>query len=132
MRWQHGQEENIVEVLATSGLLFAILPTELRESALMQLSLADGTSFASYERKWYTDGVDLTNFEEQSTQYPIKFSLKVDSAALARWNQTLSPQTIAIAVAGLGFGILAARGMFRNTAILDELDAALSSGQIQP
>ncbi|WP_349435625.1 EAL domain-containing protein [Pararhizobium sp. A13] len=135
VRWQYGQEENIVEVLATSGLLFAILPTELRESALMQLTLADGTSFASYspERKWYTDGVELTNFEEQSTQYPIKFSLKVDSSALARWNQALSPQTIAIAVAfGLGFGILAARGMFRNTSILDELDAALSSGQIQP
>lgn len=135
VRWQYGENENIVEVLATSGLLFAILPAELRDSALMQLTLADGTSFASYspQKKWLTDGTKLTRFDEKSTQYPIALSLKVDSAVLARWNQALSPQLIAIAVVfGLGFGFLAARGMFRNTSILDELDAALSGGQIQP
>ncbi|MBP1858898.1 EAL domain-containing protein [Rhizobium herbae] len=135
VRWQYGENENIVEVLATSGLLFAILPAELRDSALIQLTLADGTSFASYspQKKWLTDGTKLTMFEEKSTQYPIAFSLKVDQAALARWNQALSPQTIAITLAfGLGFGILAARGMFRNTSILDELDTALSGGRIQP
>ncbi|MCV9967553.1 EAL domain-containing protein [Pararhizobium sp. BT-229] len=135
VRWQYGPDATVTEVLATSGLLFEILPVELRDSALMHLTLQDGTSFASYSpaRKWYTDGVELINFEEKSTRYPVNFSLRVDAAALAHWNKALSPQTIAIAVAfGLGFGILAARGMTRNTSILDELDAALSSGQIQP
>lgn len=135
VRWQYGQDENIVEVLATGGLLFGILPQELRESALMQLTLEDGSSFATYrpERKWSTEGVDLVTFNETSARYPISLSLKVDATVLARWNQTLSPQMITIAaVFGLGFGFLAARGMMRNTSILGDLDRALSSGQIQP
>ncbi len=135
IRWQFSEEGNIVEVLATSGLLFEILPAELRDSALIHLTLQDGTSFASYspQKKWYTDGISLVNFDQKSERYPIMLSLKVDAAALAQWNQTLSPQMIAIAVAfSLAFGFLAARGMMRNTTILDELDHALSSGQIQP
>jgi sensor c-di-GMP phosphodiesterase-like protein len=135
VRWQYGQDENIVEVLATGGLLFGILPQELRESALMQLTLEDGSSFATYrpERKWSTEGVDLVTFNETSARYPISLSLKVDATVFARWNQTLSPQMITIAaVFGLGFGFLAARGMMRNTSILGDLDRALSSGQIQP
>ena len=135
VRWQYGQDENIVEVLATGGLLFGILPQELRESALMQLTLEDGSSFATYrpERKWSTEGVDLVTFNETSARYPISLSLKVDATVLSRWNQTLSPQMITIAaVFGLGFGFLAARGMMRNTSILGDLDRALSSGQIQP
>ncbi|MDW5314962.1 EAL domain-containing protein [Rhizobium sp. PL01] len=135
VRWQYGQDENLVEVLATGGLLFAILPDHLRDSALMQLTLSDGSSFASYhpERKWVAEDNNLVNFEENSTRYPIKFSLQVDAATLATWNHALSPQLIAIAAAlGLGFGFLAARGMMRNTSILDELDSALTSGQIQP
>ncbi len=135
VRWQYGENENIVDVLATGGLLFAILPEELRDSALMQLTLADGTAFASYspQAKWFTDGTKLISFDEKSARYPIKFSLKVDAAALAQWNQALSPQTIGLALAfGLAFGVLAARGMIRNTSILDDLDAALSGGQIQP
>lgn len=135
VRWQYGPDESILEVLATRGLLFAILPVDLRDSALMDLTLPDGTSFASYspERKWNTDDIELTTFEEKSVHYPIGISLKVDSAALAQWNQSLSPQTIAIAVAlGLGFGVLAARGMLYRTSILDELDAALTNGEIKP
>ena len=135
VRWQYGPDENAIEILATSGLLFAILPEELRQSALMQLTLTDGSSFASYspDRKWFTDGVELVHFDETSERYPIRFSLRVDAAALSEWNQTLSPQAIALALAcGLGFGILAARGVIRNTSILGELDRALASGQIQP
>ncbi|WP_455270390.1 EAL domain-containing protein [Rhizobium herbae] len=135
IRWQYSAEGNIVEVLATSGLLFEILPADLRNSALMHLTLPDGTSFASYspQKKWYTDGIELASFDEQSERYPIKFSLKVDAAALARWNQEISLQAAAIALAvGLGFGILAARGMMRNTSILGDLDQALARGQIQP
>lgn len=135
VRWQYGEHENIVEVLATGGLLFGILPQELRESALMQLTLEDGSSFATYrpERKWSSESAGLVTFTETSTKYPISLSMKIDAAALGHWNQTLSPQMIAAAAAfGLGFGFLAARGMMRNTSILDNLDRALSSGQIQP
>jgi EAL domain-containing protein (putative c-di-GMP-specific phosphodiesterase class I) len=135
VRWQYGQDENLTEILATGGLLFAILPEQLRDSALMRLALADGSSFAGYrpERKWSTEGANLVSFDETSAKYPITFSMKIDAAALAQWNQTVSPELAAIAVAlGLGFGFLAARGMMRNTSILGELDRALASGQIQP
>ena len=135
VRWQYGEDKSLVEVLATSGLLFAILPDKLRDSALMQLTLEDGSSFASYrpERKWSVEGANLVSFDQKSAKYPIRFSLRVDAAALAQWNQSLSPGMIAIAAAlGLGFGALAARGMMRNTSILDELDRALSNGHIQP
>lgn len=135
VRWQYGPEKSIIEVLATSGLLFAILPVELRDSALMQLTLTDGSSFASYAPRAGSgrDEAALIIFEEKSVQYPIAISLKVDSVALAQWNHSLSPLTSAIVVAfGLGFGVLSARGMFRSTSILDELDAALANGEIRP
>ena len=135
VRWQYGPEKSIIEVLATGGLLFAILPVELRDSALMQLTLTDGSSFASYAPRAGSgrDEAALIIFEEKSVQYPIAISLKVDAVALAQWNHSLSPLTSAIVVAfGLGFGVLSARGMFRSTSILDELDAALANGEIRP
>lgn len=134
VKW-NGDGWNILSVIGTSGLLFDLLPAELRDHGSMSMSLTDGMTFADYQPEGglFADSASSQRFTAQSTRYPIAFSLDLDEAALARWNHGyhLSIE-IAAGLFSLAFGLLAARGIVRPPSPLDDLDRALAQGEIVP
>lgn len=133
VRWTH-EDGNLTAFLATDGLLFDILPGELRDHAQMEMMLSDQRVVTSYapEGTSPTDG-EFSEFAMASERYPILVRLTIDDATVASWNSRVGSDMMAVAAFfSLGLGYLGARGLMRPQTPLHQLDEALSRGHIHP
>lgn len=133
VRWTT-EDGGLTAFLATEGLLFDILPGELRDHALMEMVLSDQRVVSSYAPEGATGlAGDFSEFGKASERYPISVRLMIDDAAVASWNRSFSSDIIAIAgLISLGLGYLGARGLTRPPTPLRQLDDALSREYIHP
>lgn len=125
---------SLTAFLATEGLLFDILPGELRDHALMEMRLSDQRVVSSYAPEGAAGLIeDFSEFGKASERYPINVRLMIDEAAVASWNSSFGSNIIAIAgLVSLGLGYLCARGLARAPTPLRQLGDALSRGHIHP
>lgn len=133
VRWTN-EDGNLTALLATEGLLFDILPGELREHSLMEMTLSDQRIVSRYEPDVPSEAMGETaEFVSASERYPIRVRLMVDRDVVASWNSSVGNDLIAImGILSLGLGYLGARGLLRPQTPLGELDDALARGHIHP
>ncbi|THV37540.1 EAL domain-containing protein [Rhizobium rosettiformans W3] len=133
VRWTN-DDGALTAFLATSGLLFDILPAELREHARMEMSLNDQRVVSSYQPEGSPEMQgDFAEFGTASERYPIRVRLMIDEAVVDSWNNRISSDLIAIAgLFSLSLGYLGARGLTRQQTPLAQLDDALVRGHIHP
>lgn len=127
-------ELGVVGILGVSGSLVDVLPAELRDRSEVRLQLTDGREIVhtrlAEERSLQADTFSLS---ADSTVYPLRIVVDVETAALADWNR--EPYLPIMALAGLlgaVFGVLLARTLLRPRSPLEELDAAIERGEIRP
>jgi EAL domain-containing protein (putative c-di-GMP-specific phosphodiesterase class I) len=133
VRWTH-DDGSLTALLATAGLLFDILPGDLRDHARMEMTLSDQRVVSRYEPEG-TDGLkgDFQTFEKASERYPIGVTLMIDESVVAAWNSKFGSDILAIVgLFSLGLGYLGARGLVRPPSPLAQLDQALAKGHIHP
>lgn len=133
VRWT-SEDGSLTAFLATAGLLFDILPGELRDHARMDMTLSDQRLVSSYEPEVAADlDGDFSDFTKASDRYPIRVRLMIEEAVVASWNSSFGSDIVAITgLFCLGLGYLGARGLVRPPTPLRQLDDALSRGHIHP
>ena len=134
VRWKR-DNGSITALLASSGMLFDLLSSELRDHASLELSLQDGRIFSQYlpESGAQAVGDDPVQFGAASDRYPIQVELRINSDTFSTWNRIPEPAILGFAALMSGvFGFLSARGLVRPASRLDEMDEALAKGHIQP
>jgi c-di-GMP phosphodiesterase len=133
VRWTN-EDGSLTALLATDGLLFDILPGELRDHAHMDMMLSDQRVVSKYA----PDGAgateaDYSEFGMASERYPIHVRLLLDETVVASRGNGFGSDIIAIAgLFSLGLGYLGARGLMRPRTPLQELDEALARGHVHP
>ncbi|MBX9468550.1 MAG: hypothetical protein KL839_12185 [Rhizobium sp.] len=133
VRWT-SEDGSLTALLATAGLLFDILPGELRDHARMDMTLSNNEVVSSYEPEGGA-GLEggVSEFMKASERYPIRVTLMIDEAVVASWNSSFGSDVIAIvSLFSLGLGYLGATGLVRAPTPLRQLDEALGRGQIHP
>lgn len=133
VRWTT-EDGSLTAFLATAGLLFDILPGELRDHALMEMTLSNQQVVSSYEPEGAA-GLDgpFGEFMKASERYPIRVRLMIEEAVIGSWNSSFGSDIIVIAgLFSLGLGYLGARGLVRPPTPLRQLDDALSRGHVHP
>jgi c-di-GMP phosphodiesterase len=121
----------MVAILGINSSLFDIMPAELRPRSQVLVELSNGQQLGhfSLEDHEFANGID---FVRRSARYPLQATIRVDSAALAKWNrQGYWPAMLIAAALGLIFGLVLNRTR-RVEGPLAELDRALAKGQIKP
>lgn len=133
VRWTN-EDGSLTAFLATDGLLFDILPGELRDHARMEMTLSDNRVVSSYAPEGaVAENTASSEFGTASERYPIRVRLMIDEAVVAAWNSGIGSDIIAIAgLFSLGLGYLGARGLTRPQTPLQQLDEALARGHIHP
>lgn len=133
VRWT-SEDGNLAAFLATDGLLFDILPGELRDHAHLEMMLSDQRVVSNYAPEGAkAPDADYSEFGTASERYPIHVRLMLDENAVASRSNTFGADIIAIAgLISLGLGYLGARGLMRPRTPLQELDEALARGHIHP
>lgn len=133
VRWTN-EDGSLTAFLATAGLLFDILPGELRDHARMEMALSNQQVVSSYEPEGgVRSNGQFSAFMKASERYPIRVRLMIDEAVVGSWKNSFGGDIIAIAgVFSLGLGYLGARGLMRPQTPLVQLDDALARGHIHP
>ncbi|MDH4413487.1 MAG: EAL domain-containing protein [Rhizobium sp.] len=133
VRWT-SEDGNLAAFLATDGLLFDILPGELRDHAYMDMMLSDQRVVSHYAPEGAgAPGAEYSEFGMASERYPIHVRLLLDEDVAASRGSGFGSDIIAIAgLFSLGLGYLGARGLMRPLTPLQELDQALARGHIHP
>ena len=137
-----GDAHDIVTVVSTGGLLYDMVPADLRPYLKMHVTLGNGKEIAVYSptRTGYgnptptgdMDGNKI-RFSASSGRYPIQSYLTIDRAAISAWNKnsTLKINIIAFLV-GLIVGFLAWRTLFPPNGAIEEIDEAIANGEFVP
>jgi sensor c-di-GMP phosphodiesterase-like protein len=128
------ERRSIAGILSLSSSLFDLMPRDLREHSAVVLLLNDGQVVASDR-----DGAAEATFDDpvvlsqSSRRFPFRVEMKIEAAALQRWNsEPYWPIIVLAALLGLAFGALLAGSMFRPTSMVAALDQALAAGAIKP
>lgn len=134
VKWQGGENWNVLAMIGTSGLLFDLLPADLRENSSIEMKLNDDTAVAGFQAD-QVSGIsrDYQHFSAASERYPLKVELAIDRTLLSGWNKAMLPRIkILMVLMSLVVGYLAARGLVRAPSQVDELDRAIARGEIVP
>ncbi len=133
-----GRDHNIVAVISTGGLLFDLVPSDLRPALSMQVILNSGKELATYQPEGppqsdQSGATDQLLFTAHSKRYPIKARLRIDKNTLANWNKKYSGLVdLLVSMIGLFLGFLAARALFPPLGAIEEIDAAIANGEFTP
>ena len=133
--WRINTESSAVAVVNLDGMLFDVLPTEIRDSGQVVLALSNGTVISSSEDTDATSGSkeSLLTFSVASDRYPVTLSIKVDSQAVSRWNKEQRPFALGIgAVFGALFALLVLKVMSRPADPVHDIDRALARTEFKP
>jgi sensor c-di-GMP phosphodiesterase-like protein len=129
-----GKPMSLAAIIGLNASLFDLMPKDLRDYSTVILKLSNGQVVAGdrtgAEEVIFRDAVVLS---QDSQRYPFRVEMKVESSALATWDN--EPYCVIVGLAGLlglAFGGLIANAAFRPPSPIAELDAALASGAIKP
>lgn len=95
--WGLGTDLEVIVSIAADGIIFDVLPNELRSTGRVDL-LANELALASFQgedaaaandRSWST-------FEADSSRYPLRAVIRVDKVALASWRKDIAAQVVVI------------------------------------
>ncbi len=129
---------SIAAIISTGGLLYDMVPSELRPELTIQVSLNSGRQIANYQPRnspWNTRSTtsDGMRFIAYSKRYPIKAQLAISKHAFSNWNQScVMLMDLLVAMVGLFLGFLTARALFPPLGAIDEIDAAIADGEFVP
>jgi EAL domain-containing protein (putative c-di-GMP-specific phosphodiesterase class I) len=135
----NGEMLDLVAVISTGGLLYDMVPTDLRPYLKMQISLTNGTKIAAYkpDEAGYGNNkgaeIDPISFTASSKRYPITAKLTIDRAQIWVWNNTSSLLFDLLAgLTGLLVGFLINRTLFPPLGPIFEIDEAITNGEFVP
>src|SRR5579859_4180716 len=124
-------KRSLVAIVGINSFLFDIMPAELRARSEVLLELNNGQQLAQFslEDIDFDHPVEIT---KTSSRYPLRATIRVEHAALARaYSQGYWPAMLAALGLGLAFGILLARARRVEGPVAD-LDRALARGEFKP
>jgi sensor c-di-GMP phosphodiesterase-like protein len=129
-----GRQVSLAAIVGLNASLFDLMPKDLRDYATVILELNNGQVVAGdrqgAEAMVFTNPIVLS---QDSRRYPFRVEMKVESSALAAWDN--EPYWLIVGLAGLlglAFGGLVANAAFRPPSAVAELDTALASGAVKP
>jgi hypothetical protein len=127
-----GRQVSLAAIVGLNASLFDLMPKDLRDYATVILELNNGQVVAGdrqgAEAMVFTNPIVLS---QDSRRYPFRVEMKVESSALAAWDN--EPYWLIVGLAGLlglAFGGLVANAAFRPPSAVAELDTALASGAV--
>ncbi len=121
----------LIAIVGINSSLFDIMPAELRAHSRVLVELSNGQQLGQFALEDF-DFADSIDFVRRSDHYPLKATVQVDRAALAKWHrQGYWPAMLIAAALGLIFGAVLNRTR-RVEGPLAELDRALAKGQFRP
>jgi len=125
-------KRSLVAILGINASMFDIMPAELRAHSEVLLTLNDGKKLGEFMPDADKPLMQPIDFEQHSARYPLRTTIRVERAALTKWNSEVYWPALAVAL-GLGviFGILLARSRRVEGPIAD-LDRALARGEFRP
>ncbi|MGI9477742.1 MAG: EAL domain-containing protein [Hyphomicrobiaceae bacterium] len=133
--WRFSKNKKFVAILDLDALLFDVLPSRLRDSAAIEIKLADQFKIATFGElpQVRPNRLAAASFAAASKRYPVSVQIQLPRMALASWNQGASGEAqFALFVIAILLSIFTARGLLPKPSQLDELDRALASGEIVP
>ncbi len=133
--WQFQRDRRFVAVLDLDSLIFDVLPPNLRDTATMAIKLgkeAVVAKFGQFSREQLNAEM-FALYDATSKRYPVSVHIALDNHNLASWNdETPREVQVGLLAIALVLGVLIARGLLPRPTRLDELDRALSAGEIVP
>jgi c-di-GMP phosphodiesterase len=124
-------KRSLIAIVGINSSLFDIMPAELRARSQVLVELSNGQQLGQFALEDFdlAEGID---FVRRSDRYPLKATVRIDRAALAKWHrQGYWPVMLIAAGLGLVFGVVLNRSR-RVEGPLAELDRALAKGQFKP
>ncbi len=135
VRWTLGEEDSVTQIISVHDILFDVLPSAVRDSARLSLSLSEGDGFADFigASAAALDADGQVRIETRSERFPVTFHMQVSDVALGEWNKVIDGITVSF-MAGFAtlFGLLVAKAVVREPTLLDDLDLGLKRGEIIP
>jgi sensor c-di-GMP phosphodiesterase-like protein len=127
-------KSSLVAILGINGDLFDIMPAELRDHSEVVVELSNGAKVAQYSSdELQSSPSSSKTFGKASERYPLRATIRVDAAALDRWNrEPYLPITGLALVLGSAFGLLLAGAVARPKSPVAELDRALAAREFRP
>jgi sensor c-di-GMP phosphodiesterase-like protein len=123
---------SLVAILAIDSSAFDIMPAELRGHSEVLLELSDGLNIGRFATTAESKFSHAAEFTKASTSYPIRATIRIESAALQNWNSEAYWPTVLLAGAlGLAFGLLLTRAP-RPDGLIADLDRGLSAHEFKP
>lgn len=127
-------ETAIVAIFALQPALLDVLPIDLRLNGNVVVELTNDKRLAALFPVQEAGSIAPTSlFSAQSDHYPFRASLRVDTRALARWEQDIYWPIVSLVTAlGLAVALLLARQLLRPKSPIAEIDRALAAGEFRP
>ncbi len=123
---------SLVAILAIDSYAFDIMPAELRGHSEVLLELSDGLNVGRFATRTKTVFANAAEFAKASTRYPIRATIRIESAALQSWNSEAYWPTVLLAGGlGLAFGFLLTRAT-RPDGLIADLDRGLAAHEFKP
>jgi sensor c-di-GMP phosphodiesterase-like protein len=131
--WEVIEDVSLVAVVNTDGVLFAVLPRELRDHGEVRLELADGSAVAQYLSQGAEAGSRMLEFNALSERYPLASHIGVAASVFNSWNRGPERYFLGVGgVLGLAFGSLLAGAVVRRNDPASELERALAANEFKP
>lgn len=125
-------QKSVVAILGINATLFDIMPAELRRHSEVVLELNNGETLGRFSAKDDGGFSDALDFGKTSARYPFHAAIRLERAALSRWNSEVYwPAMLIAAALGLVFGLLLTR-IKRLEGPVADLDRALARGEFKP
>src|SRR5690349_22451967 len=125
-------QKSVVAILGINATLFDIMPAELRRHSEVVLELNNGETLGRFSAKDDGGFSDTLDFGKTSARYPFHVAIRLERAALSRWNSEVYwPAMLIAAALGLVFGLLLTR-IRRLEGPVADLDRALARGEFKP
>jgi c-di-GMP phosphodiesterase len=125
--------KSLVAILGINSYLFDIMPADLRAHSEVQLELNNGSEVGRFALKRHAEFAQLVSFNNVSSRYPLHATIRVERAALQRWNSEAYWPTMTIAL-GLGavFGLLLTKTTARLEGPIADIDRGLARREFKP
>ena len=124
--------KSLVAILGITSSVFDIMPAYLRASSEVLLDLNGGANVGRFATR-EVDPATAFTYSQDSTQYPLRATIRIDDKAFARWDtEAYWPIMLLAGWLGLAFGVLLARATARNDGPVADLDRGLALRQFKP
>lgn len=130
---QIDNDSGIVSVVSVRGTLLDVMPTELRDTTSVAITLADGSEIARITGENVKADASTRDFSAISNDYPLQTQISVSTASLLAWNHEIYVPMVSFSVLlGMVLGGLVGRSLTRPASMLSELDRGIANNEFTP